>query len=42
MTRVAVPSPPDRVLLVDVTGDRKADAVVASPDGHAVFVFRAR
>jgi hypothetical protein len=42
MTRVPVPSPPDRVLLIDVTGDRKADAVVASPDGHAVFVFIAR
>jgi hypothetical protein len=42
MARVAVPSPPDRVLLVDVTGDKKADAVAASPDGHAVYVLVAR
>ena len=42
MARVPLPEKPDRVLLVDVNGDRRADAVVASPEGHAVFVLLAR
>ena len=42
MTRVPIPEKPDRVLLVDVNGDRRADAVVASAEGHAVFVLLAR
>ena len=42
MARVPLPEKPDRVLLVDVDGDRHAEAVVASADGHAVFALRAR
>ncbi len=33
---------PDRVLLVDVNGDRHADAVVAYAEAHAVLVVLAR
>lgn len=40
--RVAVPDKPERVLLVDLNGDRKADAVVMSSEGRAVFVLMAR
>jgi hypothetical protein len=42
MARAPLPEKPDRVLLVDVNGDRHADAVVASSEGHAVFVLLAR
>ncbi len=39
---VTLPSAPNRVLLVDVNGDRKADAVVACVEAHAVLVLLAR
>ena len=40
--RVALPAAPDRALLVDVNGDRKADAVVSCGEAHAVLVLLAR
>lgn len=40
--RVPVPDKPERVLLVDLNGDRRADAVVASGEGHEVIVLLAR
>lgn len=42
LTRVPLPVRPERVLLVDVNGDRKADALVASGEAHSVLVLRAR
>jgi hypothetical protein len=40
--RVPVPDKPERVLLVDLNGDRRADAVVASGEGHEVIVLLAK
>jgi FG-GAP-like repeat len=40
--RVPVPDKPERVLLVDLNGDRKADAVALSGEGHAVIVLMAK
>ena len=40
--RVPIPDKPERVLLVDLNGDRKADAVAMSSEGHAVFVLMAK
>ena len=40
--RVALPNKPQRVLLVDVNGDGRADAVVLSPEAHAVLVLLAK
>jgi hypothetical protein len=42
MARVPLPVKPERVLLVDVDGDGKADAVVSSSEAHAVLVLLAR
>jgi hypothetical protein len=42
MARVTLPVAPDRVLLVDVNGDHRADAIVSSGDGHAVLVLLAK
>ena len=41
LARVPLPDAPDRVLLVDVNGDHRADAIVASGDAHAVIVLLA-
>jgi len=40
--RVAVPEKPERVLLVDLNGDHKADAVALSREGHSVIVLMAK
>ena len=40
--RVPVVSKPERILLVDLNGDRKADAVVASGEGHDITVLLAK
>jgi hypothetical protein len=40
--RVPVPDKPERVLLVDVNADRKADAVVTSSEGRDVIVLLAK
>ena len=40
--RVPLPEKPDRVLLVDVNGDGKADAAVLSGDSHALLILLAR
>jgi hypothetical protein len=33
---------PERVILTDVNGDRKADAIAISGEGHAVIVLLAK
>lgn len=40
--RVPVPDKPVRVLLVDLNGDHRADAVAASEEGHDVIVLMAK
>ncbi len=40
--RVAVPEKPERVLLVDLNGDHKADAVALSSEGRSVIVLMAK
>ena len=39
--RVPVPDKPERVLLVDLNGDHRADAVATSSEGHDVIVLLA-
>lgn len=40
--RVALPDKPERVLLVDVNGDGRADAIALSPEGRDVTVLLAK
>ena len=39
---VPLPDAPGRVILVDLNGDKKADAVTANPEAHTVTVLLAR
>jgi hypothetical protein len=40
--RVQIGAKPDRVILTDVNGDRKADALAISGEGHTVTLLLAK